>query len=47
MSKNVYQFIDVKRIDPPKMDINKRTIDLVEIYKPLGQVQSAGQADRC
>jgi glutamate synthase (NADPH/NADH) small chain len=47
MSKNVYQFIDVKRIDPPKMDISKRKIDFVEIYKPLGQVQSAGQADRC
>ncbi len=47
MSKNVYQFIDVKRIDPPKMDINKRKIDFVEIYKPLGQDQSAGQADRC
>jgi glutamate synthase (NADPH/NADH) small chain len=47
MSKNVYQFIDVKRIDPPKMDLSKRKIDFVEIYKPLGKVQSAGQADRC
>ena len=47
MSKNVYQFIDVKRIDPPKMDITKRKINFVEIYKPLGQDQSAGQADRC
>ena len=47
MSKNVYQFIDVKRIDPPKMDISKRKIDFVEIYKPLGQDQSSGQADRC
>ena len=47
MSKNVYQFIDVKRIDPPKMDIAKRKIDFVEIYNPLGQDQSAGQADRC
>mgnify|MGYP000067034663 FL=1 len=47
MSKNVYQFIDVKRIDPPKMDISKRKINFVEIYKPLGQDQSAGQADRC
>jgi glutamate synthase (NADPH/NADH) small chain len=47
MSKNVYQFIDVKRIDPPKMDIAKRKIDFVEIYKPLGKEQSAGQADRC
>ncbi|MEI6894384.1 MAG: FAD-dependent oxidoreductase [Colwellia sp.] len=47
MSKNVYQFIDVKRIDPPKMEINKRKINFVEIYQPLGQDQSAGQADRC
>ncbi|NQY87384.1 MAG: FAD-dependent oxidoreductase [Colwellia sp.] len=47
MSKNVYQFIDVKRIDPPKMDISKRKINFVEIYQPLGQDQSAGQADRC
>jgi glutamate synthase (NADPH/NADH) small chain len=47
MSKNVYQFIDVKRIDPPKMDISKRKINFVEIYKPMGQDQSAGQADRC
>ena len=47
MSKNVYQFIDVKRIDPPKMDISKRKINFVEIYKPLGQDQSSGQADRC
>jgi len=47
MSKNVYQFIDVERIDPPKMDISKRKINFVEIYKPLGQEQSSGQADRC
>jgi len=47
MSKNVYQFIDVKRIDPPKKAIEQRKIDFVEIYQPLGTVQSAGQADRC
>ena len=47
MSKNVYQFMDVERIDPPKMAIAKRKIDFVEIYQPLGQDQSAGQADRC
>lgn len=47
MSKNVYQFIDVKRIDPPKKSIEQRKIDFVEIYKPLGNDQSAGQADRC
>ena len=36
MSKNVYQFMDVERIDPPKMAIAKRKIDFVEIYQPLG-----------
>lgn len=47
MSKNVYQFIDVKRIDPPKKDIDQRKINFVEIYNPLSQDQSSGQADRC
>ena len=47
MSKNVYQFIDVKRIDPPKKAIDERKIDFVEIYNPLSNDQSAGQADRC
>jgi glutamate synthase (NADPH/NADH) small chain len=47
MSKNVYQFIDVKRIDPAKKSISERKINFVEIYQPLGNEQSAGQADRC
>ncbi|TYK67249.1 FAD-dependent oxidoreductase [Colwellia echini] len=47
MSKNVYQFIDVKRIDPAKKSIEERKINFVEIYQPLGTEQSAGQADRC
>ncbi|GAA0814240.1 FAD-dependent oxidoreductase [Colwellia sp. D2M02] len=47
MSKNVYQFIDVKRIDPAKKSIADRKINFVEIYQPLGNEQSAGQADRC
>ncbi len=47
MSKNVYQFIDVKRIDPAKKAIEQRKIDFVEIYQPLSGEQSAGQADRC
>ncbi len=47
MSKNVYQFIDVKRIDPPKKSIEQRKISFVEIYKPLSNDQSEGQADRC
>ncbi|GAA5138191.1 FAD-dependent oxidoreductase [Thalassotalea piscium] len=47
MSKNIYQFIDVQRIDPPKKALASRKIDFVEIYQPMGDVQSAGQADRC
>ncbi len=47
MSKNVYQFIDVKRIDPPKKPVEQRKIDFVEIYHPLSNDQSEGQADRC
>jgi glutamate synthase (NADPH/NADH) small chain len=47
MSKNVYQFIDVERIEPPKKDIERRKIDFVEIYQPLSADQSSGQADRC
>jgi glutamate synthase (NADPH/NADH) small chain len=47
MSKNVYQFMDVKRIDPPKKSIDDRKINFVEIYQPLSNVQSEGQADRC
>jgi glutamate synthase (NADPH/NADH) small chain len=47
MSKNVYQFIDVERIDPPKKAVAQRKINFVEIYQPLSKVQSAGQADRC
>ena len=47
MSKNVYQFIDVKRIDPAKKSIADRKINFVEIYQPLSQDQSIGQADRC
>lgn len=47
MSKNVYQFIDVKRIEPAKKAIEERKINFVEIYQPLGKEQSMGQADRC
>ncbi|MBA6329039.1 FAD-dependent oxidoreductase [Colwellia sp. MB02u-6] len=47
MSKNIYQFIDVKRIEPPKKSIAQRKINFVEIYQPMSNEQSAGQADRC
>ncbi|WAJ70735.1 FAD-dependent oxidoreductase [Catenovulum adriaticum] len=47
MSKNVYQFMDVERIDPPKKPIETRKIEFVEIYEPMSGEQTAGQADRC
>jgi glutamate synthase (NADPH) small chain len=47
MAQNIYQFIDVKRIDPPKRSQHERTIAFVEIYQPMSQNQVAGQADRC
>lgn len=47
MSKNVYQFIDVKRIDPTKHTVDKRKEEFIEIYQPMGEAQAKGQADRC
>lgn len=47
MSKNVYQFIDLPRIDPPKKSLKVRQIDFVEIYQPLTDSQVNAQADRC
>ncbi|WP_412972413.1 FAD-dependent oxidoreductase [Glaciecola sp. MF2-115] len=47
MAKNVYQFVDVERIDPPKKPIVVRREDFGEIYQPLSQSQTEGQADRC
>lgn len=47
MSKNVYQFIDVKRIDPTKHSVEKRKEEFIEIYQPMGEAQAEGQADRC
>ncbi|MCV2883697.1 FAD-dependent oxidoreductase [Aestuariibacter sp. AA17] len=47
MAKNVYQFVDVERIDPPKKPIHVRRSEFAEIYQPLSQSQTEGQADRC
>lgn len=47
MAKNVYQFVDVGRIDPPKKPILMRKEEFAEIYQPLTQSQTEGQADRC
>ncbi len=47
MAKNVYQFVDVERIDPPKKPAHVRKSVFAEIYQPLSQSQTEGQADRC
>lgn len=47
MNKNVYQFMDVQRIDPAKRALRERQIEFVEIYQPMSAEQAAGQADRC
>lgn len=47
MSQNVYQFIDVQRIDPRKKPIKTRKNQFVEIYEPFTHKQASAQADRC
>ena len=44
MSQNVYQFIDLQRVDPPKKPLKIRKIEFVEIYEPFseGQAQPDG-----
>ncbi|PHM36099.1 glutamate synthase small subunit [Xenorhabdus innexi] len=47
MSQNIYQFIDLQRIDPPKKALKIRKIEFVEIYEPFSEIQAQAQADRC
>lgn len=47
MSQNVYQFIDLQRVDPPKKPLKVRKIEFVEIYEPFSEGQVKAQADRC
>ncbi|MCD1124952.1 glutamate synthase small subunit [Jinshanibacter sp. LJY008] len=47
MSENVYQFIDLQRVDPPKKPLNIRKIQFVEIYEPFLDTQAKAQTDRC
>lgn len=37
MSQNVYQFIDLQRVDPPKKALKIRKIEFVEIYEPFSE----------
>lgn len=47
MTRNVYQFVDVRRVDPPKRSLAERKIEFVEIQHRMEQSQVSGQADRC
>lgn len=47
MSQNVYQFIDLQRVDPPKKPLKIRKIEFVEIYEGFSSSQATAQADRC
>lgn len=44
---NVYQFIDLQRVDPPKIPLNVRKTEFVEIYNLFTDEQAKAQADRC
>lgn len=47
MSQNVYQFIDLQRVDPPKKALKIRKSEFIEIYEPFSESQAKAQADRC
>lgn len=45
--ENVYQFIDLPRVDPAKKPLSARTSTFVEIYQSFTATQAAAQSDRC
>ena len=45
--ENVYQFIDLPRVDPPKIPLGTRKTAFVEIYQAFTDTQAQSQADRC
>ncbi|MBG3014004.1 FAD-dependent oxidoreductase [Proteus faecis] len=47
MSQNVYQFIDLNRVEPTKKPLAIRKIEFVEIYEAFSPQQVSAQADRC
>ena len=44
---NNFQFLDVKRQDPPKKAVGVRTRQFVEIHDPFSATQAAEQSHRC
>jgi glutamate synthase (NADPH/NADH) small chain len=47
MAKNTFQFLDVKRHDPNKIDATTRVKNFGEIYEGFDEKSSAEQSDRC
>jgi glutamate synthase (NADPH/NADH) small chain len=47
MNRNLFQFIEVERVDPQKKRIERRRHEFVEIYHPFQESQAQMQADRC
>lgn len=47
MSQNLFQFIEVDRVDPQKKGIERRRNEFVEIYDPFQKSQVQMQSDRC
>lgn len=47
MNRNLYQFLEVDRVDPRKKSIQRRKHEFVEIYDPFRKTQVEMQADRC
>ena len=47
MSKNVYQFIEVERLEPQKKNLEKRVKLFDEIYHGFSENQVQMQSDRC
>lgn len=45
--ENIYQFVDVPRVSPPKEPMTIRRHQFVEVYQPFTKAQSVAQADRC
>ena len=44
---NNFQFLDVRREDPPKKKMETRTEEFVEIYDPFAESQVSEQSHRC
>lgn len=47
MNQNLFQFVEVERVDPQKRRIERRRHEFVEIYNPFQKSQVKMQADRC